>query len=303
MPHDEGRLQPGAIDGPTDPGIHSGQSRSSPVLSLDQIRITGSSNEYTEGPSAAQRSPATPQRPQKSEPASPSGARSGGQQETRDERPADLHNLNPLTQRGNPEESQSSIRSSPGSGGSARRLLGSEPIIRTQPKRCEQNPEELKALNDGPRAVVAVPGSGAASKGRRIHSTRCEDCGRCQCPECRRPRSLPSCWMCRRRCVCSAQSAVEYGTCVCCIKGLFYHCSSDDEDTCADKPFSCTQSHCCVRWTAVTLLSLAFPCVLCYLPARGCAAACQRCYDRAARPGCRCQNSDPVRRGGAGKPT
>lgn len=303
-PHDEGRLQPRSSDGPADPGLNDGQLRSSLVLSLDQIRITRSSNEYTEGPTAAQRSPATPQRQHKSDSLPASGSRAGGRQETPEERPINLHNLNSLTRHGSAaEESQISTGASLGSGASAQRLLAGEQIIRTQPKRCEHGPEELKPLSDDSRPLAAVPGCGAP-KGRRIHSDRCEDCGRCQCPDCRRPRSLPACWTCGRRCMCSAQSAVEYGTCVCCVKGLFYHCSSDDEDTCADKPFSCTQSHCCVRWTAVTLLSLVFPCVLCYLPAKGCVASCQSCYDRAARPGCRCEGSpQAARRQDAGKPT
>ncbi|XP_069554216.1 protein sprouty homolog 2 [Brachyistius frenatus] len=311
-PHDEGRPQartPQDADGPP--------PRAPPVLSLDQIRVTGSSNEYTEGPAAAQRSPG----------ASP-GPRGGGPREAREERPNNLRDLNPSTRHGNADASASSDEGAPrppsaagsqgsvgtsvgtsaGSASSGQRLLGGEQIIRTQPKRSELNSEELKPLNrvsgagSGSGAVAVVPGSGAP-KGPAAHSNRCEDCGRCRCPECRRPRALPSRWVCGRRCMCSAQSAVEYGTCVCCVKGLFYHCSSDDEDTCADKPFSCAQSHCRARWAAVSLLSLVLPCLLCYLPAKGCAAACQSCYDRATRPGCRCKNPKALRREDAGKPT
>lgn len=264
-----------------DPGLSSnGQAPRPPaVLSLDQIRITGSSNEYSEGPVVAQRSPASEHRRQKSD-------------ETPEERPNNLRNLPALTQQGggNASSSSSSRRGSEeilaadsGSPASDRRLLSSQ-IIRTQPKRST---EELKPLQDEPaRPLTAVPGS---SKTSGVHGgNKCPDCGRCRCSECGRPRALPSCWMCGRRCMCSAHSAVEYGTCVCCVKGLFYHCSSDDEDTCADKPFSCSQPHCCVRWATVSLLSLLFPCLLCYLPARGGVAACQSCYDRVARPGCRC---------------
>lgn len=305
-PNDEGRPHPPPLQThaapPPDPGVANGQPPRTPaVLSLDQIRITGSSNEYTEGPAAAQRSPASEHRQQKSD---LPGSRTSGQQETREERPDSLHSLPSLTQNGNAsisgreavlrsssaEDSQGSIRTSVGSASSGQRLLsspaGGNQIVRTQPKRAELDPEELKPLNNESRAVVAVLGSGSL-KNEGIHF-KCEDCGRCTCPECRRPRALPFCWMCGRRCMCSAQSAVEYGTCVCCVKGLFYHCSSDDEDTCTDKPFSCTQAHCCVRWTTASLLSLVFPCLLCYLPARGCVAACQSCYDRVAQPGCRC---------------
>ncbi|XP_045917237.1 protein sprouty homolog 2 [Micropterus dolomieu] len=322
-PHDEGRPQPRPLqghDGLPHPALTNGQPPQTPaVLSLDQIRISGCSNEYTEGPTVAQRSPASEHKQQKSDLVTSPGSRTSGLQETREERPNNLHNL---IQYGNPntsissregllrsssaEDSQSSIRTSVGSTSSGQRLLsspaGSNQIIRTQPKCAELNSEELKPLTNDSREVVVVLGS-RASKNQGVHSTKCEDCGRCCCSECRRPRVLPSCWMCSRRCVCSLQSAVEYGTCVCCVKGLFYHCSSDDEDTCADKPFSCTQSHCCARWATVSLLSLLFPCLLCYLPAKGCVAACQCCHDRVTRPGCRCKNTNPIRHANAGKPT
>uniref|UniRef100_H3BZU8 Protein sprouty homolog 2 n=1 Tax=Tetraodon nigroviridis TaxID=99883 RepID=H3BZU8_TETNG len=264
--HDEGR--PPQTRDPPEPELMDGQPPYTPaVLSLDQIKITGSSNEYSDGPAAAQRP----------------GSRPGdvSHLETPEERPNNLHNLPQLRQLGNTNSSSEGellpcsaedLRGSGGDGASGQRLLDNSQIIRTQPKRAELGSEELKPLN---------------TKSQGAHS-KCEDCGRCPCPDCRRPRALPSCWMCGRRCVCSAQSAVEYGTCVCCVKGLFYHCSSDDEDTCADKPFSCRQPRCCVRWTTVSLLSLLFPCLLCYLPTKGCVAVCQSCYDRVSRPGCRC---------------
>ncbi|XP_029302355.1 protein sprouty homolog 2 [Cottoperca gobio] len=324
-PHDEGRPQPRppqTHDGSPDPGLTNRQLLHTPaVLSLDQIRITGSSNEYTDGPTVAQRSPASQQRQQKSDLVTTPGSRTSEQQETREEGPNNLRNLHSLTQYGNTNasipsregelrsssaDSQSSIRTSVGSTSSGQRVFSSpacsNQIIRTQPKRAKLNSEELKPLSVESRAVLAVPGSGSY-KNQGIHSNKCEDCGRCCCPECSRPRVLPSCWMCGRRCMCSVQSAVEYGTCVCCVKGLFYHCSSDDEDTCTDKPFSCTQSHCCVRWATVSLFSLLFPCLLCYLPAKGCVAVCQCCYDQVTRPGCRCKNTNPIHCEDVDKPT
>lgn len=223
------------------------------VLSLEQIRVTGCSNEYTDGPTAP-----CPQ-----------------------ERINNLQNLQSERGGGQSSSEQSLSQRGESSPSSGHRLLGQSrtEIIRVQPKVPEQNPEELKPLNE--------PLDGGHN-GLHKHWDRCEDCGRCRCPECVRPRVLPFCWLCGRRCMCSAQSAVEYGTCVCCVKGLFYHCSSDDEDTCADKPFSCSQPHCCARWSTVSVLALLFPCLLCYLPARACVHVCQSCYDRAARPGCRC---------------
>lgn len=229
------------------------------VLSLEQIRVTGCSNEYTGGPTAP--CPRT-------------------EQDNTQERINNQRNLQ-SEQDGGHSPSEPPQRTSGDSPAPGHRLTGPSrtEIIRVQPKRPEQSPEELKPLTEPPPG-----GQGGPHK----HWDRCEECRRCRCPECVRPRVLPSCWLCGRRCMCSAQSAVEYGTCVCCVKGLFYHCSSDDEDTCADKPFSCSQPHCCARWTTVSLLAVLFPCLLCYLPARTCVHACQSCYDRAARPGCRC---------------
>lgn len=289
-------------DSPLELGFTNGQPpHGLPVLSLDQIRISRSSNEYTEGPTIAQRSPATLQRQQKIDLSL--GSRTVEQ--TPEERHNNLLNLHAL-RTSSAEDSQSSIRTSGGSVSSGQRLLsspaGNSQIIRTQPTRSELSSEELKPLNIESRAVVTVPGT-SDLKDQGAHSNKCQDCGKCRCKECTRPRMLPSCWMCGRRCVCSMPNVVEYGTCVCCVKGLFYHCSSDDEDTCADKPFSCSQQHCFVRWTTVALLSVCFPCLLCYLPAKGCLAVCQSCYDRASRPGCRCKNPSRVHREESGKLT
>lgn len=289
--HDEGRPQaqpPRTQEPPSEPDLMDGQPPYIPaVLSLDQIKTTGSSNEYTDGPTAALRSHAPERRRPQSSPLTVD-------LETTGEKPNNLRNLPSPTQDGGTNsprdggagDSNSGVRVSLGGSSLGRGLLGDNQIITTQPKRAELSSEELKPLNSHCEPVAAVPGSKGSTK-PAVHS-KCEDCGRCRCPECSRPRALPSRWMCGRRCMCSAQSTVEYGTCVCCVKGLFYHCSSDDEDTCADKPFSCGQPRCCIRWTSVSLLSLLFPCLLCYLPAKGCVAVCQSCYDRVSRPGCRC---------------
>ncbi|XP_067116524.1 protein sprouty homolog 2 [Osmerus mordax] len=300
--HDTGRLhQPShAQDGPPDPGESPGQQAL--VLSLDQIRVTRSSNEYTDGPTVAPRPPVSQPSQQKNDLLT-QGLVNNEQSENQglNQRnllsPNQLNTTHSITSRDtlshslNAVDSGSCIRTSITASG--QRLLGSpvvgERIIRTQPKRLEQEEDELKPL------TTPVPGgdkTGDGAPGK--HAYRCETCGRCKCKECACPRALPSFWMCNRRCVCSAQNVVEYGSCVCCIKGLFYHCSSDDEDTCADKPFSCSQSHCCLRWSAIGGLSLCLPCLLCYLPGRGCLAVCQSCYDRVKRPGCRCKNTNIV---------
>lgn len=127
------------------------------------------------------------------------------------------------------------------------------------------------------------------------HQFICERCGRCKCGECTSPRTLPSCLACSGQCLCSAPGLLEHATCMCLVKAFFYHCSNDDEgDSCADHPCSLTRSHCCSRFLCMGLLSVVFPCLLCYPPVQGCLRACQGCYDRVHRPGCRCKNSNTV---------
>lgn len=130
------------------------------------------------------------------------------------------------------------------------------------------------------------------------HQYICERCGKCKCGECTAPRSLPSCLACSGQCLCSAESALEHGTCMCLVKGIFYHCAGEDDDdqgdSCADHPCSLSRSHCCSRFLCMGLMSVLFPCLLCYPPVKGCLKACQGCYDRVNRPGCRCKNSNTV---------
>ncbi|XP_030634871.1 protein sprouty homolog 2 [Chanos chanos] len=283
---------------------HAGEpeTREAHVLSLVEIRTVRSSNEYTEGPTAVPRTPA-PQRETEelvvagtaNEQLLRHSPRVPARAEQQHAAPQPAHSSRDTANRSfsaTSEGSRSSGRVSVESNSSEQRLLGAagggsgtgERIVRVQPKRAELKPEKPKPL------TVAERGDEAGK-----HSRRCEECGRCKCEKCTCPRALPSCWVCGRRCVCSAQTAVDYGTCVCCVKCLFYHCSSDDEDVCADKPFSCSQSHCCVRWATTSIIVFFLPCLLCYLPAKGCVTLCQACYDRAKRPGCRCKNTNVVR--------
>ncbi|CAL8390180.1 unnamed protein product [Boreogadus saida] len=267
-----------ADDDAADDAADAQPAGTAPTLSMDQIRVVAarSGNEYTDGPTLGAPEPGPPGLPP----------------------PARHFSLTPC--------SSPTTTTAPGGGGSSspapprggslpplQRLGGNDGTIRTQPKRAAPvgGGEERKPLT----AVV-----GGAGGGGPAHSRRCAACGRCACGECARPRALPTCWVCGRRCVCSARGAAEVATCVCLVRGLFYHCSSDDEDTCSEKPFSCTQAHCAARWAAVALLALPLPCIACYPLARGCAAAGQRCYDTAARPGCRCEGGARRRRNGGG---
>ncbi|XP_029030360.1 protein sprouty homolog 3 [Betta splendens] len=262
------------------------------VLSLEQIRTIRANNDYVEGPVAL-------------EPASQSGffvAHNDGYPQgiyAHHHHQSSFHSQLPHSQSLQQQAhlshlSRSSTISSSLSRTSAtsdqRLLAGLTPshsglgsAVRSQPKG-DFKPEA--SLTKGPA------GDGAESG---LHLFICERCGRCKCQECCAPRRLPSCWACGQRCLCSAESAVEYGTCLCCVKGLFYHCSAqDDEDDCADRPCSCAPAHACARWGTMGLLALCLPCLCCYPPARLCLALCRRAHDRATRPGCRCSNTNTV---------
>lgn len=62
-------------------------------------------------------------------------------------------------------------------------------------------------------------------------------------------------------------------TCMCCVKGLFYHCTKDtkDEGQMGDDPCSCAGpiSDCVGRWSVMALMSVFMPCLWCYLPFEG----------------------------------
>uniref|UniRef100_A0A8D2DZS0 Protein sprouty homolog 2 n=1 Tax=Sciurus vulgaris TaxID=55149 RepID=A0A8D2DZS0_SCIVU len=259
-------------------------------LSLDQTRAIRNTNEYTEGPTAA---PKPGLKPASRPAAGHKPERLRGLPERRPPPRLQHAQGRPSTRAPGPRSTRtvssgprSGPRASAGSGSSELRPLGpsfssgpaADGTVRVQP-RSELGPGELKPL-------------GEEESG--LHAHRCADCGKCKCRECTRPRALPSRWICRQRCLCSAQAVVDYASCVCCVKGLFYHCSDDDEDTCADRPCACGQARCCARWSAMGVLSLFLPCLWCYLPAKGCLKLCQGCYDRANRPGCRCKNSNTV---------
>ena len=76
----------------------------------------------------------------------------------------------------------------------------------------------------------------------------CVRCGRCRCAACATPRALPSAWLCDNSCLCSAESALDTATCMCCVKAAFYHCGErvdqdcDKEDSWVDSPCSCSHN-------------------------------------------------------------
>lgn len=132
--------------------------------------------------------------------------------------------------------------------------------------------------------------------GHTLNSITCPKCNRCRCDGCQRLRPLPSKWMFGDCCYISAESVIDYMSCLCCVKALYYHCSKDHEfehdsdtsTTCADDPCSCSPHHFASRWGCMAALSFVLPCLLCYWPMRGCAAICSKCYATHVRHGCRC---------------
>lgn len=129
-------------------------------------------------------------------------------------------------------------------------------------------------------------------------SVICSKCGKCKCGACREPRELPSWWFCGKKFEISAKSAVNICTCVCCVKGVFYHYSKDyQQDSvdgmCSDEPCAgCERPQCLKRWACMALLSLCLPCLCIYWPARCALVCCTACYNGCSSRGCQCSNSE-----------
>lgn len=124
----------------------------------------------------------------------------------------------------------------------------------------------------------------------------CTGCGRCRCVACRTPRPLPQVWLCNNSCLCSAETVIDMTTCMCCVKGIFYHCGQgeDEEAACVDKPCSCSPNKRCLRWGCMSVLALPLPCLLCYLPMRGLSRGVENLYQRCTSQGCRCPAPSPT---------
>ncbi|KAL0974272.1 hypothetical protein UPYG_G00218050 [Umbra pygmaea] len=292
------------------------------IFSLDQIKAIRSSNEYTEGPSVVRRPPVprVVPRPVKQqerthevilvnmnnnyERRAPGQSHSGGMVVVAGGHPCRAQGLSRSTSTGSAASSGSNSSASSEQGLLARsppsrpgtmslhqhhaRAERAQPV-RTQPKA---QPPTQQGSHPPPLEAPLKPEKTDLASG---HQFICERCGKCKCGECTTPRTLPSCLACSGQCLCSAESALEHGTCMCLVKGIFYHCSNDDQgDSCADHPCSLSRSHCCSRFLCMGLMSVLFPCLLCYPPVKGCLKACQGCYDRVNRPGCRCKNSNTV---------
>lgn len=270
------------------PDISSGA-----ILSLDQIRAIRSRNEYTEGP-------AVPRRPSLEPPRVPPPRNVDKQERTHEVILVNVNNNYEHRTGHPPALSRSTSTGSAASSGSNSSRGSEQGLLEPSHHRNRAIRTQPKALNASSHPFLPPDVPLKQTQLETLNSPHlyiCESCGKCKCGECTAPRPLPACLACNGQCLCSAESAVEHGTCMCLVKGIFYHCSKDDDDVgdpCADRPCSLSHPHCCSRFLCMGLMSALFPCLLCYLPAKGCVKACNSCHDRVNRPGCRCKNSNTV---------
>ncbi|CAB0040395.1 unnamed protein product [Trichogramma brassicae] len=194
-----------------------------------------------------------------------------------------------------------------GGGGGGGRPTASRDVEQLEQSslRASQRLQASSAITKQPVSFTKEPLGGSRQDANSASlSIMCERCGKCRCESCREPPPLPSRWLCDNACLCSAETVLDYASCLCCVKGLFYHCadgglgpgpgsdsldeSSELAGNCADEPCSCAGPRSAARWSCLGALALFLPCLLCYWPLRGCVALCEACYAKHATQGCRC---------------
>ena len=128
----------------------------------------------------------------------------------------------------------------------------------------------------------------------RNESIFCQRCGKCKCEACVRPRKLPQKWLCGGTVLCSKKTVVDGLSCMCCVKGLFYHCTKDSEKGEIDpnkEPCSCTGNQPAARWGIMLPLLPLIPCLLAYPMLGACAKVTESAYAKCTASGCQCQNT------------
>lgn len=185
----------------------------------------------------------------------------------------------------------------PGGGGSSdgKRplLLVSQQLSVIQPPTStlkKRSDFEHSSDFDGSNSAV----TNNSSNSNNAESIICRDCGRCRCKACREPRRIPEHYLCHKKCLCSPETVVDTLSGMCLVKALFYHCGKDyvaEADSVFENPCSCSGDYVGARWGCMAAMSLVMPCLLCYLPLKGCAQACQAVYSKCNTNGCRCENN------------
>lgn len=114
----------------------------------------------------------------------------------------------------------------------------------------------------------------------------CQDCGKCKCEACCRPRKLPEKWLCGGTCLCSQTTIIDTLSCMCCVKGLVYHCTKDQTPEQED-----SGRHNLVKWATLATCWPFIPCLLTYPLLSTCANLSQVVYAKCTASGCQCQRS------------
>lgn len=136
-----------------------------------------------------------------------------------------------------------------------------------------------------PMAFEPIPKSISSSRSRSafeevVGCSECSKCGKCRCPCCSKRRELPGNWVCGGKWYCSGESVIDLLSCMCLVKGLFYHCCDDPHDVDPDPdPCDCSGSRCNSRWATMIGLSFCLPCLLCYWPMTAGYKAVDACYN------------------------
>lgn len=136
--------------------------------------------------------------------------------------------------------------------------------------------------------------SSSRNSSRQEESIFCQRCGKCKCEACVRPRKLPEKWLCGGTLLCSKKTVVDGLSCMCCVRGLFYHCTKDSQRGEIDpnkEPCSCTGNQAAARWGIMLPLLPLIPCLIAYPLWGACAKMTESVYAKCTASGCQCQNS------------
>lgn len=168
--------------------------------------------------------------------------------------------------------------------------------------------------------ILSEPSKSVSSSPLSSESIFCQSCGKCKCEACCRPRKLPQKWLCQGTFLCSKNTVVDTLSCMCCVKGLIYHCTKDmeDDELCeasisvsdseirggaisssdpediADQPCSCQGPHVKAKWAVMAMLLPVLPCLLTYPLLGACAQCTEHVYAKVTASGCQCQKAIPA---------
>ena len=268
--------QPAARSAPL-PAVHSRASSASPptpAVSLDRPRpgTARAANLYSRAPDAADRARAD---------------RSEAERLASRSRPGTAKRREHGDRAGRGERGERGERSRAGLRAESASVVKSR-LQETEKRPIREQPGSLKK----PGCVTGGVGSDSSSEPVE-DSIVCPVCGRCRCDACRAPRPLPQRLLCDT-CLLSVDTCVDFTSCMCCVKAAAYHCAASDSGSrAADRPCSCAPAGagCCLRWTALLLLTALVPCLACYWPLRAAARLAQVCYGRGE--GCSCPPPEP----------